>query len=139
MTWTAPKTWAVGDPGTSSDLNTYVRDNAKFLYGDVAWTAATLQNGWVVFGATNPVPGYRLDGAHVELRGAAKNGTLAGGTLLFTLPVGYRPALATSTVGLAAGASFFGINISNAGAVTIAAGASATAIQFDGMRFSTIA
>lgn len=29
MTWTAPKTWSVGDILTASDMNTYVRDNSK--------------------------------------------------------------------------------------------------------------
>jgi hypothetical protein len=33
MAWTTPKTWAVGDPATAADLNTYVRDNVAFLYG----------------------------------------------------------------------------------------------------------
>lgn len=29
--WTSPKTWAVGDLLTASDMNTYVRDNTAFL------------------------------------------------------------------------------------------------------------
>ena len=31
MSWTSPKTWSVGDLLTSSDMNTYVRDNTSFL------------------------------------------------------------------------------------------------------------
>lgn len=34
MPWTAPKTWSVGDVLTAADLNTYVRDNAKWLGTD---------------------------------------------------------------------------------------------------------
>lgn len=34
MAWTAPKTWAVGDVLSASDVNTYVRDNAKWLGTD---------------------------------------------------------------------------------------------------------
>ena len=33
MAYTTPKTWAVGNVLTASDMNTYVRDNAAFLYG----------------------------------------------------------------------------------------------------------
>ena len=31
MAWNTPKTWAVGDILTASDMNTYVRDNTDFL------------------------------------------------------------------------------------------------------------
>lgn len=34
MPWTTPKTFAVGDVLTAADLNTYVRDNAKWLGTD---------------------------------------------------------------------------------------------------------
>lgn len=34
MAWTAPKTWAVGDVLSASDVNTYVRDNTKWLGTD---------------------------------------------------------------------------------------------------------
>ena len=34
MPWTTPKTWAVGDVLTAADLNTYNRDNAKWLGTD---------------------------------------------------------------------------------------------------------
>lgn len=42
MGWTAPKTWAVGDVLTASDLNTYVRDNEIALQPQAA-TVATSQ------------------------------------------------------------------------------------------------
>lgn len=32
MTWTTPKTWAVGDMATAADMNTYVRDNSSIDY-----------------------------------------------------------------------------------------------------------
>ena len=34
MPWTTPKTWSVGDVLTAADLNTYNRDNVKWLGGD---------------------------------------------------------------------------------------------------------
>lgn len=138
MSWTVPKTWAVGDPAVSSDLNTYISHNAAFLYGDTAWTAASLQNGWTALGSSTFTPGYRLDGIHVELRGAAAGGTTTAGTLLFTLPVGYRPQKVVYGSGIAAGSSLFVFNISTAGAVQIQAGSGLTNITFDNTRFSVL-
>lgn len=138
MAWTTPKTWAVGDPGTSSDLNTYVRDNAKFLYGDVAWTAPALQNGWVNVGAPYNLAGYRLAGNWVELRGAIKNGTITSGTLLFTLPAGYRPLNSNVPMGYASASGTWTVIIASTGAVTANAGAIAAGSWLDGMRFSLL-
>jgi hypothetical protein len=51
-----------------------------------------LQNGWVAYGSPYNLPGYRItmDGL-VYVRGVIKDGTTGSGTLLFTLPDGYRP------------------------------------------------
>jgi hypothetical protein len=43
ISWTTPKTWAVGDPGTAADLNTYIRDNSNFLASASGATVATSQ------------------------------------------------------------------------------------------------
>lgn len=90
MAWTVPRTWAVGDPGTSSDLNVYVRDNTSFLYGDTAWTTVlSFNNGWSAGAIT---PRYRRTGTIVEINGSVTGGTLALNA--FVLPAGppsYRP------------------------------------------------
>jgi hypothetical protein len=58
-----------------------------------AWIAPTLLNGWVNYGAPYDNAGYRKEPAGlVRLRGVIKNGTIANGTVLFNLPVGYRPS-----------------------------------------------
>jgi hypothetical protein len=36
MAWTTPKTWALGDVVTHTELNTYVRDNLNWLYDPTA-------------------------------------------------------------------------------------------------------
>jgi len=90
MSWTTPKTWNVGDPGTASDLNQYVRDNSAYLYGDTSWTAISpFTNSWGNLGGYTAQ--YRRIGATVALEGAIVGG--ATGTVAFTLPVGYRPAV----------------------------------------------
>lgn len=48
--WTSPKTWAVGDVLTASDMNTYVRDNTSFLGSTVA--AVNNTSGGVVGGVS---------------------------------------------------------------------------------------
>ncbi len=58
-----------------------------------AWISPVLQNGWVAFGTPVEAPGYRkTPWGEVQLRGTIKSGTTTTGTVLFNLPVGYRPA-----------------------------------------------
>lgn len=47
MSWTAEKTWLVGDVLTASDMNVYVRDNATALIGVTGIVAA---NGTITAG-----------------------------------------------------------------------------------------
>lgn len=51
-----------------------------------------LQNGWVTFGGGDAAAAYFKDASGmVHLEGRIKDGVTTVGTLLFTLPVGYRP------------------------------------------------
>lgn len=57
-----------------------------------AWTAPALQNSWVNYGNGYDAVGYMKDSiGFVHIKGMIKSGTTSFGTLLFTLPVGYRP------------------------------------------------
>lgn len=57
------------------------------------WIAATLQNSWVNYGGLYAPASYRKDKyGRVHVRGLIANGTITNGTVLMTLPVGYRPA-----------------------------------------------
>ncbi len=54
--------------------------------------AATLQNGWTNVGGTFANAGFYVDATgHVHLVGMIQGGAAAAGTVLFTLPAGYRP------------------------------------------------
>lgn len=55
-----------------------------------AWTNATYANGWIDYGVNNDSAGYRKEGNRVFLRGLIKNPS-ATPSVLFTLPVGFRP------------------------------------------------
>lgn len=70
-----------GQPGTASTVET--------------WHAATLLNTWANFGGAFVTTKYRYIASppkSVEIIGTITNGTNANGTVLFTLPTGYRPA-----------------------------------------------
>lgn len=58
-----------------------------------SWTPMTMQNSWVTFNATsNAVPEYtKTSDGIVTLKGLIKSGTTTSGTVVTTLPVGYRP------------------------------------------------
>ncbi len=135
MGWTTPKTWAVGDPGTASDLNTYIRDNSAYLYGDTAWNSVTFTNSWGA--ASSYSVGYRRIGAEVALKGTVTGG--ANGTSIFTLPTGYRPLQQSNTASQtpATGTTCY-IAVAAAGTVTVQGISGTPNVTLDGVRFSLI-
>lgn len=57
-----------------------------------AWNGITLQNAWINTGGVYALARYRKDKHGVVwLQGRIQGGTTTSGTLLFTLPAGYRP------------------------------------------------
>lgn len=73
-----------------------VRHDGESVYGVAAepgpWLGVTFQNGWTNYGGapTYVTAKFRKASDRVEVRGAVKSGTV--GTVIFTLPVGFRPA-----------------------------------------------
>lgn len=56
------------------------------------WLSLTLQNGWLGPVAPYTPPQYRKDNfGNVRLMGRLSNGTATAGTVIATLPAGYRP------------------------------------------------
>lgn len=61
--------------------------------GSVTWIAPTLQNGWVNYGGSWKTAGYtKSSDGMVTLTGLIKSGTTSNGTVIATLPSGYRPS-----------------------------------------------
>ncbi len=89
MSWTAGKTWAVGDTLTASDLNTHIAGRLDWLKGETAWNSPAFVNGWYAVGGIWSHSGYKRSGDRVFLRGDYAGGTW--GATIFTLPAGYRP------------------------------------------------
>jgi hypothetical protein len=63
---------------------------ALAMLGQGAWQVATLAAPWANYGDAFATAAFRKDGRRVELRGVVKGG--AGGSVVFTLPIGLRPA-----------------------------------------------
>lgn len=130
MAWTTPKTWNVGDPGTASDLNTYISGNVGFLYGDAGWTTAALLNSWAASGTG---PQYMIMGRLVTLRGAATNTSTTNP--VFTLPAGYRPSL---DMHFTAVQSTSAITIDIAATGNVALLVAGTSLHLDGVTFPNV-
>ena len=125
-----------------SDTRGFLRWNEDSINTNAEeWTNASLQNGWTHSGGTYHSVGYYMgpDG-FVHLRGAANPGTDAGGTLLFTLPVNYRPTEeniipvhsdSTTTVQAR-------LQIETNGSVRIHDCGGTTGLRFHGISFATI-
>jgi hypothetical protein len=88
-----------------------------------AWTAPTLLNSWVNYGAGNVDAAYRKIGDMVQLRGQVKNGTTTAGTSILTLPVGFRPTAQVVVPTLDGNNALARFDITAAGAVIIQVGA----------------
>ncbi len=68
-------------------------DGIAFMPAGTTFTAVSpFASGWGNYGSGWQSAGYTYDGAgRVELTGLISGGTVAGGTVEFTLPSGYRP------------------------------------------------
>lgn len=101
------------------------------------WHNVLLLNTWTNFGAPYDSVGYKYmpDGT-VRLRGLAKSGTIAAGTVLFNLPVDYRPT-AQKFLGVVvdAGATNPRVTIGTNGDVAIFGLSVATDVGFDDKTF----
>ncbi len=100
------------------------------------WQAPVLNAGWVLYNTGSPV-GYRKDAlGTLELRGGVKNGTTADGTVLFTLPAGYRPN--QNRIFLVRTVNGVGqLNVDVGGEARIYGVTDATIVSLDGIRFAT--
>ena len=67
---------------------------------DTGWIPLTLEDNWVQYSSQYGVPVYRKIGKTVYLRSLIKNGT---GSVVATLPVGFRPSWQVLTVAQTAG------------------------------------
>lgn len=100
------------------------------------WQAPTLLNSWVDYGGTFAPSGYRkLPSGEVLLRGLIKNGTGTAGTVLCTLPVGYRPSYQLIFNCISSGNVVARVDVNTNGDVTIQYISSTAWLSLNGMIF----
>lgn len=105
------------------------------------WTNASLQNGWGNVAGFNAVGYYMRPDGFVALRGVSSAGTTADNTLMFTLPVGYRPGTQILVpIGMYNGAGYqvSFLLIETDGEVRIYGAGGASNIRYDGINFPTV-
>ena len=98
------------------------------------WTNLTLQNGWVSYGAAFASPQYTkaADGL-VTIKGLVSSGTMTAGTVIATLPVGYRPSNRLLITGVSVNA-YCRIDIDNTGNIVFESGSN-TWLSLDNITF----
>lgn len=117
--------------GTAYFLNfTYLPDTYT------NWTTMSMSAGWVFYGSNFTTPQYtKSSDGMVTIKGLIKSGTTTAGTVIFTLPPGYRPAERQIYVAQATGAGFARVDILANGQIQIQSGFSATWTTLDGLAF----
>jgi hypothetical protein len=77
---------------TDQFLYRYTGGSWVLQLGDTGWAAPSLLNSWVNFGGAYMVAQYRRKNGIVFVEGVIKGGGSVPGGIIFTLPVGFRPA-----------------------------------------------
>jgi hypothetical protein len=104
-----------------------------------AWIAPTLVNTWSNIGLGSEVAGYRkLYWGEVQLKGVLAGGTATNGTVIFTLPVGYRPPLIKHFVALQGGNAACRVIVGADGEVSIWGVTNNALLSLEGIRFSSV-
>jgi len=91
---------------------------------------ATLLNGWTNFGAYEDVGYFKDTLGLIHIKGLANCGTKTLGTIVFTLPIGYRAAKTIPLIGTTSGGTIGYCSIQTDGTITCT-GISGTYFSFD--------
>jgi hypothetical protein len=153
--------WSVvyGEQPSAAKWNILGTNDASFNDGTgigalaIAGTSLKAQEAWIEVGSGGSAPAFENSwvnynsGTHqttafmkdffgfVHIKGIVKNGTTAAA--IFTLPVGYRPALSV-TFATASGDIFAGLGINNAGVVNKTVGGSNAYVALDCLTFKAV-
>lgn len=99
--------------------------------------APSLLNNWQNYGGAYESAAYWKDKCNVvHISGMVKGGTIADGTVIFTLPSGYRPRSPEKFITVSVNAICI-IDIYTNGSVTIRAGANASWLSLSGISFTS--
>jgi hypothetical protein len=131
--WFAGNTAGQGvlfDP-TTSDFRKRIGNAAE------TWHAATLSNGWANVVGLDVLAVRKQPDDFVLFQGIIGSGTVADGTIVATIPAGYRPAKAKAFSVAAAGTSNPRARVNTDGTIQIFGGVTAgQSISFEGCGYS---
>ncbi len=98
------------------------------------WTNLTLQNSWAAYGGSYSTPQYtKAADRLVTLKGLIKSGTTTAGTIIATLPEGYRPSATVLYTGVSVNA-YCRIDIDSSGNIIFQTGSN-TWLSLDNITF----
>lgn len=83
------RTFLVVADGT---IRTWIAGAWVIVREDTGWITLPLSNSWVTYGAPYEAPRYRRLNGVVFIDSMLKLGTFTSGTVIATLPAGFRPA-----------------------------------------------
>jgi hypothetical protein len=104
-----------------------------------AWTGFSYSNGWGDFGSSFQTGQYHKDNwGNVTLRGVLADGTQTSGTVIFTLPAGFRPVTANGTIisCLQGNSGITRINVTQSGQVSLGSTVTGTFVSVEGTQFN---
>ena len=122
--------------GNATSTNTKIIPWATTLYVVGASGQPSFQNSWAAYSnSAYQAPAFYIDGATnvVHLTGIAAGGTTTQGTVIFTLPAGFRPNY-NEQFAVINNNSFGSVQVGSNGQVTIQSGGNTT-LSFSGISF----
>lgn len=113
----------------------YLTINAMYNPASVgSWTTLTFQNSWAYYGGNLSTPQYtKASDGLVTVKGMVSGGTTTAGTIIATLPSGYRPAGELLLAGYSNGA-YARVDINTSGNILFEAGSNVW-FSLDGITF----
>lgn len=124
----------VAKGGTTT--NGYLSLHNMFYPGSYAsWTNLALQNLWVWYGGVFSTAQYTKSADNiVSLKGLIKSGTATNGTVIATLPVGYRPK-ERLLMGTVSNAAYGRVDVLPTGDIVVGGAVSNIWLALDGINF----
>lgn len=106
---------------TAGTIEVFGGSGWDVVYVDSGWQSLTLANSWLNFGGGYASARYRKVNGIVYIQGTIKSGTVAPGTLLATLPAGFRPSAHIVAPAFQAATSALSVEVLSTGGLVIGA------------------
>jgi hypothetical protein len=109
-------------------------------YTGTDWSAPSIGSGWGNAGATYSNAGFRIEGGRLAFRGLLSTGTVTSGTVIYTIPTGFRPlhdcilgATNEPTLGTAPTLAMIGVSASSGNVQILGNSITTGNVSFEGL------